>query len=256
MQETPSYRTVVIGGLTTRYLSVGTGPALILVHGWAQSAVTWRGVISNLAQEYTVYALDMPGFGMSEAPPSAWSIEEYAQFVHSFCEALSLSPYAVLGHSFGARVALSYAATFGAPKLLLVSMGDWNRVGWFRKLNTAIIHTVGRLMPGFLFYMHKTFLTPREFADNARVEREHGKRMLAVYMRTHQKGDDTIFSRVKAKTLLIYGKSDPITAVSIGSRIQLRIAGSTLVVIPDAGHLVHIEQPSAFLAPILAFLRG
>lgn len=60
--------TVRVDGLTLHYLTAGTGPAVLLLHGWPTSALLWCSVIGPIARTNRVFALDLPGFGRSDKP--------------------------------------------------------------------------------------------------------------------------------------------------------------------------------------------
>jgi alpha/beta hydrolase fold len=61
-----------VDGLRMHYVTGGTGPPLVLLHGWPQSWYAWRGVMPALATQYTVYALDLPGLGDSDGAPLSY----------------------------------------------------------------------------------------------------------------------------------------------------------------------------------------
>jgi len=242
---------VLVGGLICNYRHEGAGPAVLLIHGWAQSAATWNAVIPELAKTYSVYAIDLPGFGESQTPAQPWNVDEYAGFVGAFTAALNIKPYAVLGHSFGARVAALYAAQHSPPRLVLYGMGSGRR-SFFRLLNILLMHTVGRIAPRLLYAAHRSLLTPAGYTDDSELTSARARMMLRIYANTH--GTESPPS-LRCPTLLIYGKRDPITPYWIGSRLSGVIPGSKLVTLPQEGHLAHIRNPQIFLQHILTFLR-
>ncbi|MBV9544029.1 MAG: alpha/beta fold hydrolase, partial [Chloroflexi bacterium] len=99
-----------IDGVRTYYRVTGHGPALVLVHGLGLSHLTWAAATDALAEHFTVYTLDLPGFGYSDKPADYASARQAAAFVDRFLEALGVERATVIGHSMGGAVAMWLAA--------------------------------------------------------------------------------------------------------------------------------------------------
>ena len=122
----PVLRDVSIRGVRVRFLEAGTGPAVILVHGFLASQTTWSSVLPLFAQRMRVIAPDLPGFGDSEKPPPsryAYNLASFAETLVDLIAALDLSRASVVGHQLGSAVALTMAMTYPdvVEKLVLVS---------------------------------------------------------------------------------------------------------------------------------------
>src|SRR2546421_7790805 len=91
-----------VDGLALHYLVEGRGPAVVLVHGLGGFAASWRHNIPSLASRATVYAVDLPGFGLSAKPRGRYGLTYFARALHGFLEALGLSHVSLVGHSLGA----------------------------------------------------------------------------------------------------------------------------------------------------------
>jgi pimeloyl-ACP methyl ester carboxylesterase len=111
-----------IDGLSVRSRIGGQGPAVLLLHGWGGAVESFAPVLDDLHQSHTVAAFDLPGFGQSSLPPSAWGSAEYVHLTLKVMEHLQMDRPHLIGHSFGGQVSIRLAAT--APervgKLLLV----------------------------------------------------------------------------------------------------------------------------------------
>ena len=83
MNTTPAQRTIEIEGLPVRYLTAGSGPPLVLVHGVGTSAAEWSWVLPTLARDHLVYAIGLPGFDGNARPPD-YSPVFSARFVGGF----------------------------------------------------------------------------------------------------------------------------------------------------------------------------
>ena len=98
-------RFVSIDGLRTYYRVTGVGPAVVLLHGLGSSHLTWDATTDALAESFTVYSLDLPGFGYSDKPAGYATARQEAAFVDRFLSALGIERATVVGHSMGGAVA-------------------------------------------------------------------------------------------------------------------------------------------------------
>ncbi|HYO89947.1 MAG TPA: alpha/beta fold hydrolase, partial [Candidatus Limnocylindrales bacterium] len=80
---------------------------VMALHGWGASRQLMTPVAERLAPlGYTVYALDLPGFGETPPPPASWGVNDYAQFVLAALNSLAIEKTHLIGHSFGGRIGL------------------------------------------------------------------------------------------------------------------------------------------------------
>jgi len=108
----PSFtsRTATLDGVTIHYLCGGTGSPVLLVHGLGSSAgVEFFYNLEALAARHQVIAVDLPGFGQSDKPPLAYTIDLFVRVLRDFMASIGLSRAAVIGVSMGGRVALGLA---------------------------------------------------------------------------------------------------------------------------------------------------
>lgn len=94
------------------YLEVGQGPALVMLHGFMGSAVTWWPLMQKLQSHYRCISLDLLGFGKSAKPALRYNIALEVAFVSQVLKALSLEPCYLLGHSFGGWIGATYALKY------------------------------------------------------------------------------------------------------------------------------------------------
>lgn len=92
------------------YRKAGKGPALVLVHGFPLSGLTWRKVVPALAQHFTCYAFDLVGFGDTTSPdPHDFSSEGQGAVIQRALRAIGVSSYALMGNDTGAWIARELA---------------------------------------------------------------------------------------------------------------------------------------------------
>src|SRR5215203_1917986 len=96
-------------GTWIRYNVIGGGPPVLLVHGWLSSSRIWEQLAGRLAQRFTVYTLDLSGFGESDKPLSGYGVRNGSRLLYAFCAHFGLSHANILGHDGGGAMALNLA---------------------------------------------------------------------------------------------------------------------------------------------------
>ncbi|MDB4958471.1 MAG: Alpha/beta hydrolase [Myxococcales bacterium] len=128
-------RSADIDGVTLHYTIGGQGPALILLHGYAETSRMWRPIMPALAERFTVIVPDLPGIGDSAIPVNGLDMTTAAMRIHSLAKSIGVQRAIVVGHDIGLMVAYAYAAQFPTEVGKLVVMdaflpgvGDWRTV--------------------------------------------------------------------------------------------------------------------------------
>ena len=104
-------RDAQIDNIQLHYLTAGKGPAVILLHGFAETSRMWRPIIPLLAQKFTVIAPDLPGIGDSSIPDKT-DMLDVARKINELARSLKVDKARVIGHDIGLMVAYGYAAQF------------------------------------------------------------------------------------------------------------------------------------------------
>jgi pimeloyl-ACP methyl ester carboxylesterase len=120
--ETISSRTAQIDGVQLHYISAGHGPAVILLHGYAETSRMWKPIIPLLAEKFTVIAPDLPGIGDSAIPTNGLDMKTSATRIHALVRSLGVEKARVVGHDIGLMVAYAYATQFPTETEKLVVM--------------------------------------------------------------------------------------------------------------------------------------
>src|SRR5437016_7414000 len=107
-------RTAKIDNVELHYLTAGHGPAVILLHGFAETSRMWRPLIPLLTEKFTVIAPDLPGIGESSIPADKIDMITSANQIHALMRSLGVEKAKVVGHDIGLMVAYAYATQFPA----------------------------------------------------------------------------------------------------------------------------------------------
>lgn len=247
---------VVVDNLLTTYEKAGTGPLVLMLHGWGDSQATFKQLVHSLKKDYSVVTLDLPGFGQSEIPPLVWTLDSYARFVQKFLSKIDAQPRVIIAHSNGGAVAirgLSLGALKADKLVLLASAGIRDRQN-IRRFALKIIAKTGKVLTFWLPKHHKKKLQKRLYGTV-------GSDMLAVphlqetFKITVRQDIQKDAKRLKLPTLLVYGESDKATPPLYGQLFKKLIPNSQLELIPEAEHFVHHDQPERVATLIKGFLQ-
>jgi pimeloyl-ACP methyl ester carboxylesterase len=111
-----------IAGAKIHYTTGGSGPAVVLLHGFAETSRMWNPLLPILAEKFTVIAPDLPGIGDSSVPSGGMSMKAAAIQIHELLRSLGITRTRVVGHDIGLMVAYAYAAQFPSEVDKLVVM--------------------------------------------------------------------------------------------------------------------------------------
>ncbi|MEA2460279.1 MAG: hypothetical protein QOH90_456 [Actinomycetota bacterium] len=140
-------------GQTYRIYDAGSGPAVVVLHGWGGRIESMAPVLRCLGSSFRTIALDLPGFGGSPVPRDPWDTNGYAAFVAGVMAQLEVQSADFVGHSYGAKTSLYLAATQPrlVKRLILVSSSGLrtppNAKVRFKRLVSRTGHAAGRLGP-------------------------------------------------------------------------------------------------------------
>jgi pimeloyl-ACP methyl ester carboxylesterase len=255
-----------VDGLRIAYERAGAGPPLLLLHGYVGDGPTlWRRQLDELCDEFTVVAWDAPGAGGSSDPPESFGMAGYADCLAGFVEGLGLRRPHVAGLSFGGALALALYGRHPAIPATLILASAY--AGWGGSLPAEVGQQ--RLQQALVLadLSAEEFvaaLLPTMFSDTTPPETvdAFGASMLAFHpvgframARASAEDLRDVAPRIKVPTLLVYGDKDVRAPLTVAEDLHAAIAGSTLVVLPDAGHICNIEAPEAFNRTVRSFLR-
>jgi pimeloyl-ACP methyl ester carboxylesterase len=257
---------VEVDGLQIAYERAGSGPALVLLHGYVgDGPATWRPQLDGLSDEFTVVAWDAPGAGRSSDPPEDFGLDGYADCAARFIETLRLDAAGVVGLSFGGAVGLALQRRHSAiaRRLMLASA----YAGWAGSLSPEVAEQrlrqalaladrppeafVEALLPTMF---SRTMPSETVAAFRASMHAFHSRGFRAMARAAAEDVRD-VLPNVEVPTLLVYGDRDVRCPMSVAEALHAAITGSKLVVLPDVGHLCNVEAPDAFNAAVRRFLR-
>lgn len=234
----------------------GQGAPLVLLHGWGCDGSIFKALTQQLSQAFTVFVVDLPGFGKSQEPTQTWGIYEYANAVETFLTQHHIANPTIVGHSFGGKIAIILASRIPVAKLVLTGCAG------IKPSRNALYYAK--------VYAYKT----AKKLLSLPIVRDYKAELLANYIKSHGSSDykaasprmkkvlSTIVNqhvsaemqRITAPTLLIWGQNDTATPAQHGKKMQQYIKGATLSIFENSGHYAFFDEPERFSRVLNNFL--
>lgn len=259
-------------GYRTHFIEAGAGKPLILVHGGgagADARGNWENLcMPLLAPDRRVIAIDMVGFGYSDAPdPEAFDYgpESRADQLIAFIEAMGLAPVDIIGNSMGGRTTL--ATAIRRPDLigdiiLMGSAGLDRSMGGVLKALTEYDFTYAG-MERIVAALTNDHYVPDpamvQYRLDLSLQPAQAKAFKATMMKLKERHglwiEDEDIATVKHRTLVVNGKDDKVIPPEHAYKFLSLLENSTGVIIPHCGHWAMIEHPKTFANIVSAFLN-
>jgi len=240
------------------YKVSGTGPNLLLLHGWRQDQNTWNLLAPYLAEKFRVWRLDLPGFGLSDMPETAWGTPKYADFLDKFIRANKIRKLTIIAHSFSARPVVFLAAQKPKylDKIVLMNASCFKPSKNLGKSLAFVTAKVGRIffsIPGLKGQKQKV---QKKFYQIIQNEDYLSKGQIKeLFQKVIDEDLSVLMKKIKNPTLIVWGKNDKVTPVSNGKKMQKMITKSELAIISKAEHFPYIENQSEFVKYLEKFLE-
>ena len=265
--------------VTLHVRTVGKGPAVILLHGFAANSATWRYLVPELAKYHAVHMLDLKGFGESPKPDdNAYSIYDQAQLVIDFIKEKQFKQISIVGHSYGGGVALVSSLYLSRQypgilkQLILIDSIAYEQETPFF-INMLATPFLGELV-AYTWptswqvnnVLKKAYFNDELITDemiriySEPLNKAGAKNAMLTTAKQILPADLNKFSRqynqIKATTKIIWGDNDEITPLKSALKLHQAIENSSLSIINKCGHIPHEECPEKTIPIIVDFLKN
>jgi pimeloyl-ACP methyl ester carboxylesterase len=266
-----------VDGVRLHYTTGGNGPAVILLHGFAETSRMWQPILPVLGEKFTVIAPDLPGIGDSSIPAKGINFMDAAKTIHALGRSLGIEKARVVGHDIGLMVAYAYAAQFPAEVEKLVVMDAFlpGVEGWEAIYdNPAIWHfrfngpKPEALVKGREDIYFSFFWDDLAADKNRSLPPADRKAYIAAYSkagRMHAAWEYFLSWPQTAKDFAELAKTKltmPVFAIGgekslgkeLGQQMKLVATDVTVVVLPGTGHWILEERPQETTDALVKFL--
>ena len=249
---------------------VRTGPrdlgTVVLIHPVGLDLTYWGEQIEALRTRYDVIAFDLPGHGRSPGRPEDVTFARFAAATAALIEQQAAAPVHVVGISVGGMIAQTLALSHPAlvrSLTLIATAATFSQQG-----RTVIGRRAEAIQAGGMAAVVAPFLerwfTPETLAQRPDITDRITKTLLGddpsiqAAMWTMVAGLDVLerLSEIECPTLVLVGDRDPSTPPAFSAVIAEHIAGSQMAVLPDASHMIFLEQPDLINRHLMEFLKA
>ena len=270
---------IEINGLTVHVKTMGHGePVILLLHGFGASLFSWHAVMEPLSQHGTVIAYDRPAFGLTERPmtwtgENPYSSQASVDLLLGILDHFNVQKAILVGNSAGGTVSMQF--TLQHPErvqaLILVDPAVYEGGGgpsWLRLFyKTPQMNHLGPLIVRSIqssgldlikmAWYDPSKITPETMAGYTKLlKADNWDRALWYFTAASQPSNlPERLSEFTLPVLVITGDTDKIVPTEYSVRLAGELPNATLVVIPQAGHVPHEEQPVAFMQAVAEFLK-
>lgn len=260
----------MIDGTTYAYTIEGEGPPLVLLHGFTGTKETWRSFIDATKGRYRILTIDLPGHGHTVAKQKV-TMEQFVKDLYDLTREVQFDRFHLLGYSLGGRTALTYAMHYPHTirSLVLESASPGlkteeerkKRIAWDKQLAEMIIE---KGLKQFVAYWENIPL----FASQKRLDKSMKKAVReerlshsAIGLAQSLLGMGTgkqkpwwnELDSIQFPLLLLVGSLDE-KFIRINEQMAHKIETSTMQIVADAGHTIHIEQKEAFANIVMNYM--
>ncbi|RIV23018.1 alpha/beta hydrolase [Alicyclobacillaceae bacterium I2511] len=248
-----------IDGMRVAFDIEGSGPILLLLHGWGGSAKSLAPVHQAFAQWFRVVSLDFPGFGESDIPKTVWGVGEYAEFVYRFITKLGVQKCHIIAHSFGGKVTIWLASHHPelVEKITLVdAAGVKPKRPFTYYIKVYTFKTAKRLYQWGILGRRNENRLAKLYARFGSQDYVDAGPLRGIFIRVVNQHLDELLPTIQCPTLLVWGDQDTATPVRDAKVMEAAIPDAGLVVFAGAGHFSYLDQLGRFIQIEKHFLLG
>lgn len=274
--DLPAAGTVQSGDLSIQYRELGSGPAVLLLHGWPTSSYLWRNVMPRIAERNRVIAPDLPGFGGSSKPPDAsYSFPMYGRVIDDLLAALDVERVGLAVHDLGGpigvwwairnrervdRLALLNTLLYVRPSLAVVAFVVGARVPGVRDLLTSDRGIDFALRIGIAKRERRTeevrnaVRAPFRSKDARRALAKAGYGLSPKGLREIERA----LPELEWPVRIVYGERDRILpdVARTMRKVKRDIPHAEVTALPDCGHFLQEDDPERVGALLAEFFAG
>jgi pimeloyl-ACP methyl ester carboxylesterase len=267
-----------VDGHAVNTIQLGSGPAIVFVHGLSGCWPNWLEQLAVFAADHRVIALDLPGFGHSPGDAGEISMQGYAKLLDTLLGQLGVDRATIVGNSMGGLIAAELAAAFPARVERLVLVSPAGLSTYRNRLTSRAMPVVRRLEQVLALGAAWT-----ASHSDAIVTRPRARELTLLGVVAHPgrlpgplaaeqirgAGTDGFLGALEAilefdiserlpliacPTLVVWGTKDRLITVKDADRFATAIPGARKVIYEDTGHMAMLEQPDSFNALLRDFL--
>ncbi len=237
-------------GIKINYKDFGNkdGNTIVYLHGWGQNIAMMEPIAKPLEKTHRLIILDLPGFGNSEEPETAWTLDDYVEMVKELLSDLKVKKPNLIGHSFGGKISLLYASKYEVDKLMLLASPYKVKIKK-TSLKVKLLKKAAKI-PGLgnLAENMKKHLGSTDYKNASPLMRE----ILVKHVNTDLTEEA---KKIKCPTFIIWGTNDEAVPVEDAYELEKLIKDSGLSIYEGCTHYAYLERLGQTNAIIASFMK-
>ncbi len=224
------------------------GTPIVYLHGWGQNIQMMEPIAKPFEKTHRLIILDLPGFGESDEPEYAWTLEEYVDMIHSLLEHIKVEKPNLIGHSFGGKLTLIYATKYEVDKIMLLASPYKVKI---KKPSLKLrILKKAKQIPGLsgIAEKMKNHLGSTDYKNASPQMKE----ILVKHINTDLTEE---VKNIKCPTFIIWGTNDEAVPVEDAYELEKLIKDSGLAIYDGCTHYAYLERLGQTNAIIESFIK-
>lgn len=252
---------IKIKDLNINYVALGEGKNILILHGWGSNITLHSYMIESLSKKNKVFALDLPGFGKSEEPKSAWSVDDYVDLIVDFINENNIKQLSIIGHSFGGRIIIKLFnknLPFKIEKVVLIdSAGIKSNKKRKQSLKSKLIKFFSKIFVNKLTKkLFPRLINKIKGLVGSEDYRNASPIMRDTLVKVVNEDLEPYISKINVPTLLIWGELDTETPLTDAYKMEKLIDNSGLVVLKGRSHYSFLEEKEKVNKVLDSFFGG
>lgn len=275
---------IEVDGIKICYLESGHGHTIILVHGLGGSIDNWDPTFEYFKTRFRTIAIDLPGYGKSDKPDIDYSIPFFSDTIAKFMDSKGINKAVVIGHSMGGLIAINFSRRYLTRLHAIVLVDGVEFIGTPAKAafglkllcNNILTHQIKNFfhwtlkyfpLDNLMKYLFKKllFYRPNIYAERffqRKIAEARGSPEFAKFLNALVKCGQYLsrtlpkkkIEEIKVPILIICGAKDRLFSLAQHRRFHEQVTNSSLVVIPNCGHVPQLERAEIFNQSVESFL--
>lgn len=237
-------------GLKINYKDFGNkdGKSIVYLHGWGQNIEMMEPIAKPLKDTHRLIIIDLPGFGKSDEPETAWTLDEYVEMLSSLLKELNINKPSLIGHSFGGKISLLYASKNEVDKMILLASPYKVKIKK-QSLKVKLLKKAATI-PGLgnIAEKMKKHLGSTDYKNASPIMRE----ILVKHVNTDL---TEVAKKIKCPTFIIWGTNDEAVPVEDAYELEKLIKDSGLTIYEGCTHYAYLERLGQTNAIIKSFMK-
>lgn len=240
---------MIINDVNINYVDYGNekGDPIVLLHGWGQNIEMMQGLGDAFIKTNRIIIIDLPGFGNSEEPKYAWTLNEYVSIIEELLKKIKVYNPIIIGHSFGGKIGLIYASKNATNKLVCLASPFKKKIKNL-SLKTKLLKTAKKI-PGLnkLEGFAKKHIGSVDYRNSSEIMRK--------ILVNHVNYDITDkLQNIVCPTLLIWGTMDQVVDISDAYELEKLIKNCGLVTYEGCTHYAYLERFDQTIKVLKSFI--